>query len=199
MLKLIPVVGAAVTLPFASTVNNGTCVLLPYVPALTPVAAKVAFVRLTFAVPSKDILSVLMSPETVKVLGLVSLSACATVAVPKLIPVWLMAVTIPWSFTVTTGVFWLLPYCPADNPLIDFNLPLNMTLAVPLNATPAAVTSPALFVPVFPSILKLRLFANWTAVWTVAFAKLIFLVVAEVRRPFASTVISAYCVPEEFP
>ena len=60
---------------------------LPYVPALTPVDAKVAFVRLTFPVPSNDILSVLMSPETVNVLGLVSLSACATVAVPKFIPV----------------------------------------------------------------------------------------------------------------
>ena len=186
-------------LPFASIVGIGTCVPLPYVPALTPVAAKVAFVRVTFPVPSNDILSVLMSPETVKVLGLVSLSACATVAVPKLIPVWLMAVTRPWSFTVTTGVFWLLPYCPADNPLTVFNLPLNITLAVPLNATPAAVTSPALLGPGFPSILKLRLFANWTAVWTVAFAKLIFLVVAEVTLPFVSTVTCAYCVPVAFP
>ena len=79
MLKLIPVVVAAVTLPFASTVINGTCVELPYCPALTPVAAKVAFVSVIFALPSKAILSVLMSPDTVMVLGLVNVSACATV------------------------------------------------------------------------------------------------------------------------
>ena len=79
MLKLIPVVVSAVILPFESTVINGTCVALPYGPGFTPVDAKVAFVSVIFALPSKAILSVLMSPDTVMVLGLVNVSACATV------------------------------------------------------------------------------------------------------------------------
>ena len=66
---------SAVILPAASTVINGICVSLPYGPALTPVDDKVAFVSVIFALPSKAILSVLMSPDTVIVLGLVNLFA----------------------------------------------------------------------------------------------------------------------------
>ena len=134
-----------VILPYASTVNTGICVPLPYVFAATPLVAKSTVIEpvVVTGLPLDVILPAV--PLTV--------TEVTVPEPPAEIAVFVTPVILPYASTDITGTNVLLPYVFAETPLVAksiviepldvMGLPLDVILpVVPLTVTEVTVPVP---------------------------------------------------------